>query len=771
MMIRGFNKRPLLLSVLIILLSSGIIYGQVQISGELFDASSGQKQPLFGANVYHPESQSGAVTDADGKFSLEIPSLPAAVLLSYIGFKTDTLELNDTSFISFGLTPANDLDQVVVKTRKSSQFISAFSTEQVIRVSSDELLKAACCNLSESFETNPAIDVNFSDAVTGTRQIKMLGLTSPYILITAENIPVVRGAAQSLGLSFVPGTWVESMQITKGAGSVTNGYESIAGQINVELQKPVSDVPFYFNAFLAGNGRQEFNAHLNTPVSDKWDTGLYIHGNQRKRLVDRNNDGFLDTPLAEQLNILNRWQYTDTEHGLVSFINARVLRDQKVSGQRGFRADLAQQSQVAWGSVIGTDRADLSAKLGYVNPDITWQTAGVQGAWSWHNQKSTFGLRPYDIEHQSAYLTLLYNSIIGDTRHKIKFGLNGTYDRYDERLTFDAFGVNEQLFERTERGVGVFTEYAYNDMDKLGLTLGLRLDQHNLLGLFFTPRLHLKYQVLPKTTLRGSVGRGKRIPNIFSEHLNVFATGREIIIEGPDAGSSDSAEGTSGNFYGLNPEIAWNYGLSIQQKVSVGARSMTLGLDYYRTDFDSQVVVDWEQVGKIRFYNNTRPSWVQSYQFDLAYSPWGLFDMQLAYKYYDLSTAFDSGDKRPVLTPDHRVFANIAYELEGIRADHPWKFDMTFNWLGNQRLPELPQTAALFGQLETPTVTTMNGQITKQWGSVFDWYFGVENLGDLRQEDPIINRDQPFDSNFDSSMVYGPIFGRMWYTGIRYKVE
>ncbi|HBB48164.1 MAG TPA: TonB-dependent receptor, partial [Flavobacteriaceae bacterium] len=248
--------------------------GQVQLTGKIYDGAAGQNQPLFGANIYHLKSKTGTITDENGNFTLDVSILPTQLVLSYVGFKTDTLEVLSPSFISFGLTPENDLEQVVVKTRRSSQFISSFSTEQIIRVSSDELLKAACCNLSESFETNPAIDVNFSDAVTGTKQIKMLGLTSPYILITAENIPVVRGAAQSLGLSYVPGTWVESMQITKGAGSVTNGYESIAGQINVELQKPVSDLPFYFNAFLAGNGRQEFNAHLNTPVSDKWDTGL-----------------------------------------------------------------------------------------------------------------------------------------------------------------------------------------------------------------------------------------------------------------------------------------------------------------------------------------------------------------------------------------------------------------------------------------------------------------------------------------------------------------
>ena len=123
-------------------------------------------------------------------------------------------------------------------------------------------------------------------------------------------------------LSFIPGTWVESIQITKGAGSVVNGFESIAGQINAELQKPTLDDKLFVNAYAAANGRFELNTHLNSKLSDKWSTGLYVHGNLRDQKFDKNDDTFLDMPLQKQVNIMNRWQYTDLEKGFRKFFES-----------------------------------------------------------------------------------------------------------------------------------------------------------------------------------------------------------------------------------------------------------------------------------------------------------------------------------------------------------------------------------------------------------------------------------------------------------------
>ena len=264
---------------------------------------------------------------------------------------------------SFAVTAQDTLKAVEIKTDDNSIKKSYRKTTNTATMTSKELLKAACCNLAESFETNPSIDVNFSDALTGTKQIRMLGLTSPYLMITEENIPSVRGASQAYGLSFTPGTWIESIQITKGAGSVVNGFESISGQINTELIKPVSDIPFFLNAYGSTDSRYEVNTHFNKKISDKWSSSLFVHGNTRVEKMDRNRDGFMDNPLGKQINVLNRWQYTNAEKGWVSFVNLRYLKDEKQTGELDFNPSRDKGTTNYWGSEINSERLDVSTKL------------------------------------------------------------------------------------------------------------------------------------------------------------------------------------------------------------------------------------------------------------------------------------------------------------------------------------------------------------------------------------------------------------------------
>ena len=380
---------------------------QETLSGQILDGAQPETpMGLGGATVRWVNSEVGAVSDFDGNFTIPYRPEFGALEISYVGYVTDTVTVSDNTFFKHLLYPDATLDQVTVSVKQEASARATIQAQNVILVSSDELLKAACCNLSESFETNPSIDVNFADAITGTRQIKMLGLTSPNILIATENIPSIRGAAQTYGLGFIPGTWVESIQITKGAGSVVNGFESIAGQINAELQKPSKDAPLFVNLYASLNARLEANVHWNTRVSEKWHTGLYVHADQRSKKFDNNDDGFMDVPLADQINVMNRWQYTDSEKGLVSFINLRFLNDQKQTGQLAFDPDRDRGTTNAWGSEIDTQRFEASAKFGWVNTELPWQSLGVQAAYSYHRQDSYFGLNTYDIRHHSFLLQL-----------------------------------------------------------------------------------------------------------------------------------------------------------------------------------------------------------------------------------------------------------------------------------------------------------------------------------------------------------------------------
>ena len=732
-----------------------IIFSQTEFKGMIMDKSNPKNSlGVEGASVHWLNTNVSAITNKKGWFTIPYKSSYKKIIISYLGYKTDTLTITDLKPIHHFLTSESNLEEVIVTTQKKATFRSSLTTANVFTVNSEELLKAACCNLAESFETNPSIDISFSDALTGTKQIQMLGLTSPYLLITQENIPSVRGASQIFGLTFTPGTWVESIQITKGAGSVVNGFESISGQINAELVKPFSDNKFFLNAYSSINGRLELNTHFNKKVSEKWHTGLYIHGNYRGQKLDRNKDNFLDMPLSNQINVMNRWQYTDAEKGWVSFMNIRFLNDEKQIGELNFNPTSDRGTTNAWGSEIDTKRFDASAKIGYVFPELPYQSIGFQMAYSNHQQDSYFGLNVYDINHQSMYSNLIFNSIIGDTRNKFKTGLSFTYDKYDEL-------VNTLDFDRQENSLGAFFEYAYNNLKNFSFTAGLRVDSHNLLGTFLTPRFHLRYVPWENGVLRASAGRGKRSANIFAENQQLFASSRQINIDN-----------VGGNIYGLNPEIAWNYGVSFMQKFNLFDKKGDVTFDFYQTDFQNQVVVDWENPQEISFYDLNGKSIANSFQVELNYNIAPYFNLRTAYKYFDISTDYISGNLQKPIQPQNRFFANLSYETSEKEKGAKWKFDITFNNIGKQRLPNTSSNPVEYQLPEfSDSFQLLNGQVTKVFSNKFEVYFGAENLTNVQQKNPILASDAPFGANFDTTIVYAPIFGRAIYAGLRFKMN
>ena len=737
----------------IIFLISVHLAAQEKIEGMVMEANDEKKHiGLAGANVYWLNSPIGTVTNQEGLFSIPYSKEYNKLVISYVGFKTDTLTINEPRMVSHWLEPSNQLDEVVVQKERDAVQKAYFSTQNVVTVNSAELLKAACCNLSESFETNPAIDVNFNDALTGTKQIQMLGLTSPYLLITQENIPMVRGASQTYGLTFTPGTWVESIQITKGAGSVVNGYESISGQINTELVKPLTDTPVFVNGYANLNGRLELNTHLNHKLSDRWSTGLYLHGNRRTVEVDNNEDGFLDAPLSDQINIQNRWQYQNPEKGWVSFLNVRFLSDEKQIGQEQFNPDNDKFTTNAWGSEINTTRFDSSIKLGYVFPELPYQSFGFQASYSKHGQDSYYGFNIYDIDHESVYSNLVFNSIISNTQHKFKTGLTFAYDGYDEL-------VNDQGFERVDRSAGAFFEYSYNDLEKVSLTAGLRFDTHNRLGNFMTPRFHIRYTPWEKGSLRGSFGLGRRAANIFAENQRLFASSRTIQLRG-----------NGGNVYGFDPEKAINFGVSFLQGFTLFDRPGDFSIDFYRTDFENQVVVDWENPDEVVFTNLQGKSYANSLQVELNHEVLPRLELRTAYKFYDVKTDYQTGLLQKPLQARHRYFVNAGYNTPENDNGAQWRFDYTLHTLGRQRLPSSGVNIEnfQFGDF-ADGYSLMNAQITKVFSKKFEMYVGGENLTNFKQDNPVLGADDPFGPDFDTTIVFAPILGRMVYAGFRFK--
>jgi outer membrane receptor for ferrienterochelin and colicin len=733
-----------------------LIFSQSFVTGSVTESINGKATPLMGVNIYWSGTTTGTVTNENGEFSIPYTNTNTLLVFSYIGYKQQVIEVGKPLELTIILLPDTDLETVVVTAEKKATSISLKDPFNVVTLSSKELLKAACCNLSESFENNASIDVNYSDAVSGTKQIKMLGLTNPYISITQENIPSVRGASQAYGLGFTPGTWIESIQITKGAGSVINGFESIAGQINTELKKPFTDSPLFINAYASMNGRLEFNTHINQKLNDNWSTGMYLHVDNRSWRQDLNDDNFIDASLTNQFNLLNRWQYTNNESGWVSFTDFRFMNDSKQGGEIDFNPERDKYSTTTWGSEILTKRFDLSNKTGYVFKDQNYKSLGLQTSYNFHDQNSYFGLRQYDIKHQSLFTQFNYNSILNNTRNKFKTGVSIAYDSYDE------FFIDADL-TRKENSIGAFFEYTYDNGENLSVVAGIRADTHNIIGEFITPRLHVRYNPWKTMVLRGSVGKGTRSASVFAENQQYLASSRAFNLESTGSGA-----------YGLNPEEAWNYGISALQKFTFLGRKAELSADYFSTYFKEQVVVDVDSNPyEVSFYNLEGKSVANSFQTDFNYKIAKHFDLRLSYKYYDVVTDYKTGTfSKPLLAKD-RVLANLSYETHYLNEKGSrWKFDATWNWTGKQRLPNTKGNPVEY-QLNdyANPYSRLNFQVTKVFSTQFEVYLGGENILGYTQENPILGTDDPFGRNFDSTIIYAPVQGARIYSGLRFNLQ
>lgn len=728
---------------------------QEVIKGKVLDD---KQESIPGANVYWENTSIGVVTNDNGEFEIKKTKENSTLIISFIGFSTQKITSFSSSFITVTLKEKEMLQGVTVSKDLGATLYSKTKVTNTQTMRKEELLKAACCNLSESFSTNPSIDVNFTDAVTGNKQIKMLGLASPYILMVEENIPAVRGTSQAQGLSFVPGTWVESIQVTKGAGSVLNGFESISGQINYELIKPIDDIPFFLNAYGSTDSRFELNMHTNYKISDKISTTLLAHGNLRKSKNDNNNDGFLDNPLGQQINVLNRWQYIDDKKGWISFLNIRYMNDEKQAGEVTFNKDTDKFTTNAWGSEINTEKIDVSNKIGYVFPDTPYQSFGFQNSFQHHSKKSYFGLNIYDVEQTSYYSNLLFSSILTNTKNKFTTGINLTLDKYKETVNVNML----TNYNRFDASIGGYFEYTYDNLDNFSAILGARIDKHNRLGTFITPRLHLRYNPWEDTTLRASIGRGKKTANIFAENQQYFASSRNYTILN-----------ANGNLYGLDAEIAWNYGLSFLQKFSFFGAKTTLVLDYYRTDFKNKVVVDTDTNSQaVTFYNLNGQSYANSFQAEATISPFIHFNIKTAYKYYDVKTQLVNQKVEQAMQAKHRFFTNVSFETHIKEKGQQWKFDATYNWIGKQRLPNTQSNPTTYRLPDySNDFSTINAQITRTFSSTFEVYIGGENIGNYKQNKAILSADNPFGSYFDTTYTYAPVFGAMYYAGLRFKIK
>ena len=715
----------------------------------LTEDNKGNFTPLAGASVYWSGTNEGSTSDLHGVFMLAKNENNKNLVVSYSGFQPDSIYVSDNSTLQVTLSPKGQLSVIKIEGKVRPSYVNETSSIRSLMINSKDLLKAACCNLSESFETNPSVDVSYSDAVTGSKQIQLLGLAGIYTQLTVENLPGPRGIATPLGLNSIAGPWIESIQLSKGTGSVANGFESIAGQINVELKNPENSEKLYINGYVNDMGRTDLNLNLAQHLGEKWSTGILLHNDYLNNKVDFNHDNFRDLPTGNLFSAVNKWRF-ENHKGLMMDFGVKALIDDKTGGEMNY-SSTDKYSTENYGLGIKTNRYEGFAKIGYVFPGKKYKSIGLQISTFNHQQDSYFAMTNYNAEQTNFYSNLIYQSIIGSDAHKFRTGLSFTGDSYNELY-------KTQTFKRNEIVPGAFFEYTYTMNDKFSAVAGLRADHNNLFGWFATPRLNVRYEPAKGTIVRLSAGRGQRTANIFAENMAALVSARTVNII--SANTEDA--------YGLQPEVAWNKGISIDQKIKLFKREAMLSFDFYRNDFINQVVVDLEHARQIKFYNLDGKSYSNSFQSEFNFIPVKKLDVRLAYRLFDVKTTFGNELLEKPFTSKHRAFANFGYEIKG------WKLDYTFNYVGKKRIPSTAENPVKYQMANySPDYITMNAQVSKFIGKnkAFELYAGAENLTNYFQKNVILSSNEPFGDYFDASMIWGPVSGRLLYAGFRFKIN
>ncbi|PKP06512.1 MAG: hypothetical protein CVU10_02815 [Bacteroidetes bacterium HGW-Bacteroidetes-5] len=739
------NYKRLIFFTLFTLFSGLSLYSQTVSGSVRVMKPDGSVEPMAYASVYWLEGKIALESDDKGRFSFDRKKTDTVSLIAtFVGHTRDTIILGKgENKADFLIKEGEELQAARVVTRQQGNYISKLSSVKTEVISAAGLCKMACCNLAESFENSASVTVGYSDAITGARQIRLLGLSGIYTQMLDENRPVMRGIASPFGLSYIPGQWLESIQIAKGPSSVINGTEAITGQINLEHRKPTTEEPFFLNLFLSNTLRTEANVASSIQLNNKWSTVMLGHFSTDPSDHDGNHDGFRDEPQSLQFNFSNRWLYLG-ENGMQIRFGIKALSDNRLAGQTAFKRD-TERNLNSWGSTIKNKGVNGYFKIGVpLSPGNTKNIAAVLD-YSYHKLDSYFGLKDYNATQNSLFANLMFQNQINDF-HKYTLGLSATADDYNEHFRDYYLGNFYDLYPgRFEKSVGAYGEYTYTNGEKISVVTGVRVDYNNYHGWLPAPRINIKYAFDEKLIFRALGGRGFRSTNVIPDNLGVLSTGRRV-----ETGSN------------LDIEDAWTYGANLTGYFPLGLEDASLSFDYFRTDFRNQVIVDQEyDLSKISVYNLDGRSFTNTYQLDLNVEPIERLSILTTFRYTDAKvTLKGQGLVEKPLTSRYKGVFNVQYATRM----NKWTFDVTAQLNGPSRLPSFYQEGGY-----SPVYMMFYAQVTKKIKGM-DIYVGGENLSNYRQKHAIINAETPYSEGFNSTVIWGPLMGIKVYAGLRYTI-
>lgn len=748
-------------------------------------------EPLTGANVYWAETTKGTSTDTGGLFEIEPIRQTKVLVTSYLGYKNDSLLIQNRDFITIVMTPDGELEEVEVVERRKDVVRARFSAFDTQTLGKGELCRAACCNLSESFETNASVDVAYTDAGTGMHQIRMLGLSGTYVQVLGENSPAVRGLAGAYGMDYVPGPWIESVQISKGTSSVRNGYEAITGQINFEYLKPQTQNPLE----ISFNITNEFHVELDAlggwdipipddPMMGTLSTGVMAHYHDGTFTTDDDQNGFLDMPQDQSLNVLNRWYYKNDTYSFQWLM--RGMHDDRHSGQRPSWNNPRQMPQDPYLIELQADRVEAMMKHGIMLDEESGMSIGIVSNVSYHRQHNQYGLRDWNAKQVNAYTNAIWqNNWEGagtvDNDHQLAVGASINYDRYNEQLLLDTLSSGAKqgtTWLTNEVTAGLFAEYTAKVEDHVTVVAGLRGDYSNRYGWFVTPRLNIRYAPLEWWTLRGSVGLGYRSPLQVADFAQFLPSNRRWVMTD------------------LQQEKSLNAGASMTFDIPIGSRTMQLSAEYYYTTFLNGTIADQDSSRySITFFNLSDVPGARSFshnaQIEATMEILKGWTMTLAFRYNDVKqTTYNAqaGEyqlREKVLQNRFKGLITTSY----LTPKGGWQFDVTAQFNGPGRLYDgfkIPEGNTQYyekdGQVYHTWYPQLMAQITKYFKHNISLYFGTDNMTDFVQQNCILGDVVPegqqgaglidsHSADFDAATIWAPTTGWAFYLGLRWALD
>ena len=674
---------------------------------------------------------------------------------------------------------SDSLDAAVFVSRQAGNYLSKGKELRTEVISAAGLCKMACCNLAESFENSASVTVGYSDAVTGARQIRLLGLSGIYTQMLDETRPVMRGLSAPFGLSYVPGQWLESIQIAKGSSSVINGVECLTGQINMEHRKPTDEKPLFINGAVMSDTKMDLNVASSLQMGYKWSTVILGHVSGNIAPHDMDGDGFLDEPKQLQFNLSNRWLY-QADNGVQVRFGVRAIQDSRLGGQMLKDADgkhvfydrktysltPAAGTVDPWGSDILNRSMNAYVKVGVPLNEDNSQNIALIADYNFQNMDSYFGSTKYLADQHSAFANLLYQNVINDS-HRFTLGLNGTFDRFNEdfrRAIWLSTGENVADFNGPTdlANAGVFGEYTYHYGDEFSAIAGLRGDWFNHVTggaarFRVSPRVTLKYMPIDEIVIRANGGRGLRYSTPLVDNIGVFSTGKQYV----------------GAYNDHILEDAWTFGGNVTYYMPFGASSNTyLSFDYFRTQFTQQMVVDYEMdPTQICFYAlNGNRSYTDNYQLDFSVDPIERFNITATFRYTNAKIELaGKGLVEKPMTSRFKGVLNLQYATNL----NKWIFDFTASLNGSCRVYDFMESLTdkdgnlLYKNGRTPVYPLLYAQVTRRFKG-WDVYLGAENLTNFRQQNAIIGASNPRQPSFDASCIWGPLMGIKAHIGFRF---